>query len=1219
MIKTILKIFKSFIDWQTKLYSKLLPKVKVNLPYNSLTPTDRAEEVDDYLKTLEWALSKKDEIKNIAITGPYGSGKSSIIKTFQKKYKHNFKFLNISLATFKEENSAGTNEPTTKDDLLRLIELSILQQLFYHEKDSKIPDSRFKKIKNHKSNYLWITTIGLLIFIISFLHLVFPSFLAKFSLLELTTQNSQFFHTLSVVIVIAGVLMMMFKSIRTLKRVSIKKFGVNNASIEIHDRISKSILNNHLDEILYFFEVTKHNVVFIEDLDRFEQTDVFTKLREINLLINNSKKVEHDVVFIYAVRDDMFQDKDRTKFFDFMVPIIPVINFSNSSDKLLKIVNDNKYDISETLIDDISLFIDDMRLLYNIMNEYHLYSKKLNKTLKQDKLLSMIVYKNIYPNDFTLLSQNEGELYNILINKDKKQYILEKTSRIDKDILKIKDRIDVCEREVLRNVKELRMIYLYKIIEEILHYNSNISFHKFWINSQKVSLFEAVQDDNFSSIIGARTLQYYGYNNYYNNNYSTYNYNLNSIQRKMNPNLTYKERESLIRNNKLIEGLKNDIQKLKNQKDEIKKYKIKDFISDNLLKLDTKKRKSTELIIVLLRNGYIDEDYLDYISIFHEGSLSKNDHQFLIDVKTQKSNEFNYHLDRKENLAKRINVFDFEKDFILNYDLLDFLIQSSDYSEKRKKFFVQLALETDIVLKFIDGYIEHTANTAKFINYLSKEWSNIWQYISNQSKYPKEKTKKYFELIIKYADIDDIRKIFENSINDISDNSDFLLVISDIDKLKDVIKELDIQFNVLNKAAPKEILDYVYDNHHYSINSETVSFYIYRKGDSYVDILATPDNFERKNYSTIKQSGLENLISYIDNNIEKYISNVYLSLDKNTDEELQYYVELLNNPSISEENKRTIIFQVNTIINNISDIEDLELAKFLLDKSKVMATWDNLINIYIKNENEFIPEITSFINFKDNSSKLSKINIEKDVHDEEIIKSFVEALVLNKDIEDRTYFQILDSVPYQYKSLNFESLTYKKVEALIIKNKLVTNNANFQLLKKTYETLPTQLIDKDFDKFIADIDTFEIESDDLIRFLISKTVNLIKKEQILESFDKSMFIKNSELLSQIGKLLLTNRDMSIGNEIVLAIGTNSSLSVIDKIKIFNSRIGIYEENDISNFLISLGEPYSTIKNNEENTLLIKTSLNKELAQTLLSKKYISDYKVEKKGIKILIE
>lgn len=127
-----------------------------------------------------------------------------------------------------------------------------------------------------------------------------------------------------------------YKSSRSIIGLSIKKLNLKGTEIEIDKNISKSILNNHIDEIIYFFEATDYNVVIIEDLDRFGKSEVFTKLREINLLINNSKKVKQDVVFIYAIKDDMFLNKDRSKFFDYMLPVIPIVNFSNSGDKLKK-------------------------------------------------------------------------------------------------------------------------------------------------------------------------------------------------------------------------------------------------------------------------------------------------------------------------------------------------------------------------------------------------------------------------------------------------------------------------------------------------------------------------------------------------------------------------------------------------------------------------------------------------------------------------------------------------------------------------------------------------------------------------------------------------------------------------------------------------------------------------------------------------------------------
>ncbi len=77
-------------------------------------------------------------------------------------------------------------------------------------------------------------------------------------------------------------------------------------------------LNKHIDEIIYFFEATDKNILVIEDLDRFNSTELFSKLREVNFIINNSPKIKDKKVvkFIYAIKDDVFtKNLNRTKFF----------------------------------------------------------------------------------------------------------------------------------------------------------------------------------------------------------------------------------------------------------------------------------------------------------------------------------------------------------------------------------------------------------------------------------------------------------------------------------------------------------------------------------------------------------------------------------------------------------------------------------------------------------------------------------------------------------------------------------------------------------------------------------------------------------------------------------------------------------------------------------------------------------------------------------------
>lgn len=102
----------------------------------------------------------------------------------------------------------------------------------------------------------------------------------------------------------------------------LSKLNLKDGEIELKDA---SIFNKHLDEIIYFFQRTKYDVVIIEDLDRFNTSDIYLKLRELNQLVNESKEINRHIVFIYAVKDDVFKDAQRAKFFDYISTVIPVI------------------------------------------------------------------------------------------------------------------------------------------------------------------------------------------------------------------------------------------------------------------------------------------------------------------------------------------------------------------------------------------------------------------------------------------------------------------------------------------------------------------------------------------------------------------------------------------------------------------------------------------------------------------------------------------------------------------------------------------------------------------------------------------------------------------------------------------------------------------------------------------------------------------------------
>ena len=60
------------------------------MEYRDLAPTNNIQNGQEYINALQWAL-ENPKIKNIALAGPYGSGKSSIIDTYIERQRQKCK------------------------------------------------------------------------------------------------------------------------------------------------------------------------------------------------------------------------------------------------------------------------------------------------------------------------------------------------------------------------------------------------------------------------------------------------------------------------------------------------------------------------------------------------------------------------------------------------------------------------------------------------------------------------------------------------------------------------------------------------------------------------------------------------------------------------------------------------------------------------------------------------------------------------------------------------------------------------------------------------------------------------------------------------------------------------------------------------------------------------------------------------------------------------
>ena len=1182
--------------------------------YAPLTPTNTADAADEYVKAIEWALRNNDKIKNIAITGPYGSGKSSVIQTFQEIHKDNaeYKFLNISLATFKDEKRSKKTDPASgpevdnpqNDEKLRLIELSILQQIFYRENQDQVPDSRFARIIKRSKSRMLLESLGLTATILSFTYLIYPDFFKKFQVFEVQLMQETTARQLSVCILCFALFFMIRGIIGAAKELFIKKVSINNSEIEIDQKISKSILNSHLDEILYFFEVTEYNVVVIEDLDRFEQTEVFTKLRELNLLLNNSKNIntKKKVVFVYAIRDEMFQNKDRAKFFDFIIPIIPVINSSNSSDKLLKIRDDNKYKLSNELINDVSMFIDDMRLLNNVANEYHIYSKKIvNKN--QDKIFGMILYKNMYPEDFTHLNRNEGILYTTI--SDKSKYMRAEIEKLDNLITQERLRIKEIEEVSIKNINELRLLYLGAIVRKITE-TRNAPFFAFYFQDgiQKINSLVAEEKFNYLTT-NLSTVEFLTLASL--NNRPQVGIKFSDVETEVDPKHTFKERVSIITESelKVLNSKRKHIEDLERKKLSVKKKRIKNLIEDNKIAVSIESVKDVgqnKLLNVLLRKGYIDEDYLDCISIFYEGNLVKSDFDFLASVKSQSEYRFDQKLEKIDNLINKLEVYEFEKPFSLNYSLVEHVLNSEKFQAVQETIFKQLSDGSEVSLSFLDAYVFQYDESGKFIKSLCRHWHGIWSYIENDSEFTLEKKLDYLKRILIYSDIADLVKVFVGFEEVLEQHSELVLLEVGIEKLKQIINKLNLKIVQINKNISSDLLNFIYEGSHYEINSYNLHFLLQKLDTGNVK------HFYTSNFSSIETSALLKMKAYIQDNIDDYVEKVYLKLELNKEESEPHLVMLLNDTSISIDLRESIVEFTLTKVAALSAIEEVEIIDLLMKYSKAVASWENVVTAYSKNEKSFSDEMITFLNEVDNTNILTKKRISKSFPDEETANKFMQSLLLENRLHIEPYAKLITSDVYIYNTIDLSDMSDDKVEALISKRKLAVNKTNFEHLKENFEDLKIKLLESNEKKFIEGMGTFSLDSADVAEIVSSKNLGTIAKESVIALKQFDFYRGDQDAINAIATLLLADRTLKIENPFIVELIISNTLPTNEKIKIFISKEELFDQATTTRFLETLKDPYCNIAKYGKMPKIEKTLVNQEFAQILKDKDYISSFR-----------
>ena len=1069
--------------------------------FQKLTPKDDAD-ISVYDEAINFVFENND-ITNVAISGAYSAGKSSVIESYKNKHRE-LNFVHISLAHFRNPDEEEVN--IVRESVL---EGKILNQLIHQISVEKIPQTNFRvKKETSKKGIIFMTAIlSLLLGSVTYLLLfgTMSSFVGNLSDGIIKDLLSVFTGNYTAVIVAAIAVISSITCIFNLIKIQVNKnlfhrISIQGNEIEIFESQEDSYFDKYLNEVLYLFEQVEADAIVFEDMDRFNANSIFERLREVNNLTNiqrrnkvrgKKKNTQYKPLrFLYLLRDDIFITKDRTKFFDYIIPIVPVLDGSNAYEQFMKhLKQGNIFDnFDDVFLQRLSLYIDDMRVLKNVYNEFVVYMHRLDNTdLNWNKMLAMIVYKNLFPRDFSNLQLAKGYVHELFEQKDK--LAIETLNKLRERESERKETINRINEETLIDVQEIDDAYeaKYKRLPQHPHYYNRLS-EEGEKQKNKLELEKNERKRGIEINKEGRVLEY--------------EEKLTKTQYEISVTKTKLLSELITRENSDEVFLINSINPV-GEEEEYKEIKSSDYF---------------ELLKFLIRDGYIDETYTDYMTYFYEESLTANDKTFLRRITDKRGAEYEYKLKEVQKVlaSSALRIVDFSEEETLNFDLLNGLLERqgvTKYQEYLRTLINQIQSSKNI--DFISKYYDTEKNSIMFIQKLNEQWTELFSYIVNNKAMSSEQIKRYSLDTLYCSDKQVIEQVnAEKCLSDyISSQADYLAIESpNVDKIREQLEVLQVSFKSIDyESSNKDLFNMIYEESLYDLTFENVELMLrkqYNVTDSY--------SIQHRNYTLVQSKGNSPLASYIDFNLGIYLDEILQHCNGQVEDDEDMTLSIINDVSLDDEHKIQYIKALITRISDVISIENVELWIPAIQNDIVILSASNAVN-YFKSYG-MSNELVNFINKMDESISFEEVN---ETFESELVNKFFDSVAFNNTIKTNEYIKILKDLKYVYNSFSAEEIDSDKI-CLLIKNKIIKmTEENLLLIRKNYPDQIMYFIQHNLGKYL-EIMTSDIFSYEEALKILDMDLEDEKKLQLIGFTSKPISVLHKKYTDVLLEYILTN-------------------------------------------------------------------------------------------------
>ncbi len=926
----------------------LIQHLKVNeaLPPQTglpdLCPTDRAANTEISAQALDEYLARPC-IREIAVTSPYGGGKSSFILSYFRSRSF-YQVRYVTLAVFLDQVQGRSNHKQVDDSIspqdvdLKEIETSLLEQ---------ITDASVERPQIVRQGIMALayTITGLTGLYVYHHHLSVESILLTHTWWQFPGWIQHIFASTA----LAVVFLLTRDAINMAGR--LRKVNFFKVSAEIDIPQSDSVLSQNMAKIVQFFYDNRIDIVVIEDLDRFEREDIFLKLKEVNKHINDCKQIRRTVRFLYAIGDDVFNRYNRTKFFDAIIPIIPATNTHKSASLLKNLIktrfDDASYTELKQIIDSVALYIVDMRLLNNIVADYEITLNSLHQTrqnIDRNKLFGFVVYRNHYPDDYAKLQNRDGVFYGLTRYDRIKRFreailsdLISQKEKIEQDIQSAKNKYwnDVSEINIIYIIRALkREGYGFwnvnkinnKPINEYFSPNMTVMSNRLNVSlvqgkSFPIEIFDS--DDDFKLYCRHHEIFKLGVREIENE--------LEALEQIIDPIQRSSLRDLILNHSETITDI-------------LRQEKIIGVPDDDQSNREGQLSEIPDLLYVLIAQGYLDEHYMDYSYHRHpEDDLGENETNFLMAAKENHSFDIDVPLRNIHVILNKMNQEDLRSPAVLNYAFIDYVIKADESVLPSVLLAIQKH-DRPIEIAY-DIWFQNEERKEDIAKWFAKDWDRICSEAVYLESGTDEKHR-IFLLCLMAA------KVECGGANDlVSEKSDLEPILSCQNyffplpsyltkkhrlKLFDAWKRMGVLFTDLSQCPidnSAEILELCIEYEVYALNKvniETITRYLEIELNeagvvSYSDIKLLDNNFPRT------------LEDRLDKTVKLIIDGV-LSISDEVD-----IIEIINHSEISGELKQSFIACVVFSIANVEQLDNPEdILPELINHDRIESNWENV-------------------------------------------------------------------------------------------------------------------------------------------------------------------------------------------------------------------------------------------------------------------------------------